>query len=83
MFKHSVAACGAAAAEAAAGISADLYFLGLGGILVAGVVGGLVLGLLVDEAAGTRPLWTLVGIAVGILLAVAAFVVRVRDALRE
>lgn len=32
LFKHSVAACGAAAAEAAAGISADLYFLGLGGI---------------------------------------------------
>jgi DeoR/GlpR family transcriptional regulator of sugar metabolism len=32
LFKHSVAACGAAAAEAAAAISADLYFLGLGGI---------------------------------------------------
>ena len=32
LFKHSVAACGAAAAEAAAGVSADLYFLGLGGI---------------------------------------------------
>ncbi|HEX6523873.1 MAG TPA: DeoR/GlpR family DNA-binding transcription regulator [Streptosporangiaceae bacterium] len=32
LLKHSVAACGAAAAEAAAGISADLYFLGLGGI---------------------------------------------------
>jgi F0F1-type ATP synthase assembly protein I len=57
--------------------------LGLGGILVAGVVGGLVIGLLVDEAAGTRPLWTLVGIALGIVLAAAAFVVRVRDALRE
>ncbi len=56
---------------------------GLGGILVAGVVGGLVIGLLVDQAAGTEPLWTLVGIAVGVALAVAAFVVRVRDALRE
>ena len=56
---------------------------GLGGILVAGVVGGLVVGLLVDNAAGSSPLWTLVGIAVGILLAVVAFVVRVRDALRE
>jgi DeoR/GlpR family transcriptional regulator of sugar metabolism len=32
LFKHSVAACGAAAAEAAAGISADLYLLGVGGI---------------------------------------------------
>jgi F0F1-type ATP synthase assembly protein I len=57
--------------------------IGLGGILVAGVVGGLVIGLLVDSAAGTAPLWTLVGIALGILLGVAAFVVRVRDALRE
>ena len=47
---------------------------GLGGILVAGVVGGLVIGLLVDEAAGSSPLWTLVGIAVGIVLAVVAFV---------
>jgi F0F1-type ATP synthase assembly protein I len=56
---------------------------GLGGILVAGVVGGMVVGLLVDDAAGTSPLWTLVGIVLGILLAVAGFVVRVRDALRE
>src|ERR1700742_1335711 len=32
LFKHSVAACGAAAAEAAGAVSADLYFLGLGGI---------------------------------------------------
>lgn len=56
---------------------------GLGGVLVAGVVGGLVIGLLVDHAAGTSPLWTLVGIALGIGLAIAAFVVRVRDALRE
>jgi DeoR/GlpR family transcriptional regulator of sugar metabolism len=32
LFKHSAAACGAAAAEAAQGISADLYLLGLAGI---------------------------------------------------
>ncbi len=57
--------------------------VGLGGILVAGVVGGLVIGLLVDRAAGTSPLWTLVGIALGILLGAAAFVRRVRDALHE
>jgi F0F1-type ATP synthase assembly protein I len=57
--------------------------VGLGGILVAGVVGGLVIGLLVDRAAGTSPLWTLVGIALGILLGIAAFVRRVRDALRD
>jgi F0F1-type ATP synthase assembly protein I len=57
--------------------------VGLGGILVAGVVGGLVIGLLVDRVAGTSPLWTLVGIALGILLGAAAFVRRVRDALHE
>jgi DeoR/GlpR family transcriptional regulator of sugar metabolism len=32
LLKNSVAACGAAAAEAASGLSADLYFLGLAGI---------------------------------------------------
>lgn len=32
LFKHSAAACGAAAAEAARGISADLYLLGVAGI---------------------------------------------------
>jgi DeoR/GlpR family transcriptional regulator of sugar metabolism len=32
LFKHSAAACGAAAAEAAHGISADLYLLGVAGI---------------------------------------------------
>jgi F0F1-type ATP synthase assembly protein I len=57
--------------------------IGLGGLLAAGVVGGLVIGLLVDSASGTSPLWTLVGIALGIALGAAGFVVRVRDALRE
>jgi F0F1-type ATP synthase assembly protein I len=57
--------------------------VGLGGILLAGVVGGLVIGMLVDSAAGTSPLWTLVGIALGIVLGVLAFVRRVRDALRD
>ena len=32
LFKHSAAACGAAAAEAASGVTADLYLLGLAGI---------------------------------------------------
>jgi F0F1-type ATP synthase assembly protein I len=56
---------------------------GLGGLLVAGVVGGMVVGLLVDSGAGTSPLWTMVGIFLGICLGIAGFVVRVRDALRE
>ena len=56
---------------------------GLGGLLVAGVVGGMVIGLLVDQAAGTEPVWTLVGVSVGVVLGVVGFVVRVREALRE
>jgi len=57
--------------------------LGLGGILVAGVVLGLVVGLLIDYAADTSPVFTLIGIAVGIALACFGFWVRVRDALRS
>lgn len=57
--------------------------IGLGGILVGGVVGGMVIGLLVDSAAGTSPLWTLVGVGIGIVLAVVAFALRVRSALRQ
>ena len=43
---------------------------------------GLVLGLLLDHAAGTSPTFTLVGIALGIAAGVAAFWVRVRSVLR-
>ena len=57
--------------------------LGLGGLLVAAVVGGLVVGLLVDHWAGTEPTFTLVGIALGILAGGVAFWSRVRAALRE
>ena len=56
--------------------------VGLGGLLVAGVVGGLVIGLLLDNAFGTEPVLALVGVFLGILLAVAGFVVTVRRALR-
>ncbi|MET0837472.1 MAG: AtpZ/AtpI family protein [Marmoricola sp.] len=55
----------------------------LGGALVAAVVGGLVVGLLVDNATGDSPTWTLVGIGVGIAFGILAFVLRVRAALRE
>ena len=55
----------------------------LGGVLVAAVVGGLVVGLLVDDATGSAPLWTLVGVGVGVVLGIVAFVLRVRAALRE
>jgi F0F1-type ATP synthase assembly protein I len=57
--------------------------IGLGGLLVAAVVGGTLLGLLVDQLVGTSPVFVIVGIFLGIVAAVAAFWNRVRDALRE
>ncbi len=57
--------------------------LGLGGLLVAAVVGGLVLGLVADQAAGTAPLFVLVGIALGIVAGAVGFWARVRAALRD
>jgi F0F1-type ATP synthase assembly protein I len=56
--------------------------IGLGGMLAGAVIAGLVLGYLVDEAAGTAPVGVLVGIGLGILAACVGFVVRVRAALR-
>ncbi|MCW2791905.1 MAG: hypothetical protein JWO76_1003 [Nocardioides sp.] len=56
--------------------------VGLGGLLSGAVVVGLVIGLLVDDQAGTSPTFTLVGIGVGILAGITAFWVRVRSALR-
>jgi F0F1-type ATP synthase assembly protein I len=56
---------------------------GLGGLLVAAVVGGMVIGLVVDDKAGTSPTYTLIGIAVGIVAGAAGFWVRVRAALRD
>jgi F0F1-type ATP synthase assembly protein I len=46
------------------------------------VVAGLVLGLLVDHAAGSSPTWTLVGIGLGILGGIAGFWIRVRGVLK-
>jgi F0F1-type ATP synthase assembly protein I len=56
--------------------------VGLGGMLAGAVVVGLVLGLLLDQVAGTSPAFTLVGIALGVMAGVAAFWVRVRSVLR-
>jgi F0F1-type ATP synthase assembly protein I len=56
--------------------------VGLGGLLAGAVVVGLVLGLLVDDRAGTSPTFTLVGIAAGILAGSFGFWARVRAALR-
>jgi len=56
---------------------------GLGGILVAGVVGGMVIGLVIDEQAGTAPVGVLIGIAVGVVAGAAASWFRLRTALRN
>ncbi|HET7430767.1 MAG TPA: AtpZ/AtpI family protein [Nocardioides sp.] len=56
--------------------------VGLGGMLAGAVVLGMVVGLLVDHVAGTEPVFTLVGIALGIAAGAAAFWVRVRSVLR-
>jgi F0F1-type ATP synthase assembly protein I len=56
--------------------------VGLGGMLAGAVVLGLVVGLLVDHAAGTSPAFTLVGLALGIIAGAIGFWLRVRDALR-
>jgi len=56
---------------------------GLGGILVAAVVGGMVVGLVIDDRAGTTPAGVLIGIAVGVVAGTAASWLRVRTALRN
>ena len=71
--------------DAGAGRDAGLRgrdLIGLGGLLAGCVVLGLIVGLLVDDAAGSEPVGVLVGIGLGILAASFAFVVRVRAALR-
>ena len=57
--------------------------LGLGGLLVGAVVGGTVLGYLLDQALGTTPVFTLVGIALGMVGGGVAFWLRVRSALDD
>jgi F0F1-type ATP synthase assembly protein I len=56
--------------------------IGLGGLLAGAVIAGLVIGYLVDEAAGTEPVGVLVGIALGIVAGSVGFWIRVRAALR-
>ena len=56
--------------------------VGLGGLLAGAVIAGTVVGLLVDDLAGTTPAFTLAGIGLGILAGGVGFWVRVRAALR-
>lgn len=55
----------------------------LGATLVGCIVGGLVVGLLLDERLDALPVYTLVGIAVGIVSGAAVTYFRIRDFLRD
>ncbi len=56
--------------------------IGLGGLLVGAVVAGTVLGLLLDDAAGTSPAFTVAGVFLGMVLGAVGFALRVRAASR-
>ncbi|MCW2753360.1 MAG: hypothetical protein JWQ32_771 [Marmoricola sp.] len=56
--------------------------IGLGGLLAGAVIGGLVIGLFIDDRAGTEPVFTLIGVFSGIVAGGVGFWVRVRSALR-
>ena len=56
--------------------------VGLGGLLAGAVVAGTILGLFIDSQAGTAPVFTLVGVGLGILAGAVGFWLRVRSALR-
>ena len=57
--------------------------IGLGGLVAACVVAGLVLGWLVDEWLGTLPVFILVGIAVGVAAGAVGVWFRLRPYLRD
>ena len=57
--------------------------LGLGGMLVASVVGCTVLGLVVDDLAGSSPIGAVAGVGFGIGIGATAFVLRALRALRD
>lgn len=56
--------------------------VGLGGLLAGAVIAFTVLGLVIDEAAGTGPTFTLLGVGLGIVLGGLGFWFRVRSVLR-
>lgn len=56
--------------------------IGLGGLLVGAVVAGLVLGYLLDDATGSSPVFTLLGILLGIVAGGVGFWLKVRTALQ-
>jgi F0F1-type ATP synthase assembly protein I len=57
--------------------------IGLGGLLAGCVVAGTALGYVLDQAAGTSPAFTLVGIALGMVAGAVGLWAKVRSALRD
>ena len=57
--------------------------LGMGGIVAAQVAVGCVLGLLIDRAAGTSPIFLLVGLALGLIGGVCYTIAQFRKYLRD
>ena len=57
--------------------------IGLGGLLAGCVVAGTALGYVLDQAAGTSPVFTLIGIALGMVAGAVGFWAKVRSALRD
>ena len=56
--------------------------MGLGGLLAGAVVAGTVIGLLIDDQAGTEPVFTVIGVGLGIVAGGIGFWLKVRNALR-
>jgi F0F1-type ATP synthase assembly protein I len=56
--------------------------VGLGGLLAGAVVAGTLLGLFIDTQAGTEPVFTVIGVGLGIVTGAIGFWLRVRSALR-
>jgi F0F1-type ATP synthase assembly protein I len=56
--------------------------IGLGGLLVGAIVAGTLLGLGLDSAAGTSPVFTLVGVFLGMAFGALGFALRIRAAAR-
>lgn len=56
--------------------------IGLGGLLVGAIVAGTLLGLLLDHVAGTAPVFTVIGVFLGMASGALGFALRVRAAVR-
>jgi F0F1-type ATP synthase assembly protein I len=56
--------------------------IGLGGLLVGAIVAGTLLGLLIDHEADSSPVFTIIGVFLGMAVGALGFALRVRAAVR-